>query len=384
MVPEQKRDYYEVLGLKKGASDDEIKKAYRKLAKQNHPDMNPGDKASETRFKEVSEAYETLSDASKRQRYDQFGHAGVDPSYGAGQYGGGFGGGFSEDFDLGSIFESFFGGGFGGQGQRQNAPQKGESLRVSVVLSFEEAAFGCEKEISVNRVEGCAVCAGSGAAPGTSADTCQTCGGTGQIRQTQRTVLGMVSTTAVCSACGGSGKIIKTPCQTCKGSGNVRKSRKIAVKLPAGIDEGQVVSVKGQGGVGKNGGPPGDVLVRVQVRPHPIFTREGENIYCDIPLTFVQAALGAEIDIPTLETKQRYAVPEGTQSGTTVRFKGKGIPSLRGRGRGDEYVRFVVEVPRDLSEAQKAKLREFGESLGDTNNSEHKSFFDKLKGSFNK
>ena len=382
MVPEQKRDYYEVLGLKKGAGDDEIKKAYRKLAKQNHPDVNPGNAAAETRFKEVSEAYEVLSDSSKRQRYDQFGHAGVDPSYGAGQYGGN--GGFSEEFDLGSIFESFFGGGFGGNASRQNAPQRGENLRASVILSFEEAAFACEKEISVSRVESCTHCSGTGAAAGTSADPCQTCGGSGQVRQTQRTVLGVVSTTAACSVCGGSGRVIKTPCQPCRGSGNVRKNRKITVKLPAGIDEGQVVSVKGQGGVGRNGGPPGDVLVRVQVRPHPIFTREGMNIYCDIPLTFVQAALGAEIDIPTLESRQRYAVPEGTQSGTTVRFKGRGIVNINGRGKGDEYVRFNVEVPRNLSELQKEKLRGFGESLKDSNNTQHKSFFDKLKDSFNK
>jgi len=381
-MPDQKRDYYEVLGLQKGASEDEIKKAYRKLAKQYHPDVNPGDKQAEERFKEVNEAYEVLSDPQKRQRYDAYGHAGVDPNFGAGQ--GGWSGGFGgfDDFDLGSIFESFFGGGT--TTSRRNAPTRGESVRASVILSFEEAAFGCEKEISVNRIENCPECDGSGAEKGTSADTCSTCHGTGQVRTSRRTPLGMVSTTAVCSDCHGSGKIIKNPCHTCHGAGTVHKHRNIKIKIPAGIDEGQTISLRNEGNAGRNGGPAGDLLVTISVRPHPIFTRDGTTVICEMPITFVQAVLGAELEVPTLDGKVKYTMPEGTQSGSTFRLKGKGIPRINSNVRGDQYVKVYVEIPKNLTEKQKDILRQFGEAVGEQNYEKRKSFFNKIKDTFSK
>lgn len=381
-MPDQKRDYYEVLGLQKGASEDEIKKAYRKLAKQYHPDVNPGDKQAEERFKEVNEAYEVLSDSQKRQRYDAYGHAGVDPNFGAGQ--GGWSGGFGgfDDFDLGSIFESFFGGGT--TTSRRNAPMRGESVRASVILSFEEAAFGCEKEIGVNRVENCPECDGSGAEKGTSADTCHTCHGTGQVRTSRRTPLGMVSTTAVCSTCQGSGKIIKNPCHTCHGAGTVNKHRSIKIKIPAGIDEGQTISLRNEGSAGRNGGPAGDLLVTISVRPHPIFTRDGTTVICEMPITFVQAVLGAELEVPTLDGKVKYTMPEGTQSGSTFRLKGKGIPRINSNVRGDQYVKVYVEIPKNLTEKQKDILRQFGEAVGEQNYEKRKSFFNKIKDTFSK
>jgi molecular chaperone DnaJ len=381
-MPDQKRDYYEVLGLSKGASEDEIKKAYRKLAKRYHPDVNPGDKQAEERFKEVNEAYEVLSDPQKRQRYDAYGHAGVDPNYGAGQGWGGFGGFGFDDFDLGSIFDSFFGG--GQTASRRNAPMRGESVRTTVMLSFEEAAFGCEKEISVNRIENCPGCDGSGAEKGTSRDTCPTCRGTGQIRSSRRTPLGMISTTTTCSACHGTGEIIKNPCRDCSGTGHVRKKRSIKIRIPAGIDEGQTISLRGEGNAGRNGGPAGDLLVTVSVRPHPFFTRDGTNVICEIPVTFVQAALGAELEVPTLDGKVKYTIPEGTQSGSTFRLKGKGIPRINSNVRGDQYVRVFVEVPKNLNEKQKNLLRQFGEAVGEQSYEKRKSFFEKFRDTFSK
>ena len=306
-MPEQKRDYYEVLGVSKGASDDEIKKAYRKLAKKYHPDVNPGDQAAEAKFKEVNEAYSILSDKEKRARYDQFGHAGVDPNYGAGGPGGGFGFDMG-DIDLGDIFGSFFGGGFGGFGgfggsssARRNGPQKGESLRANLTITFEEAAFGCEKELNLNRSEECEACHGSGCEPGTTAETCPDCRGTGVVRVQQRTGGFAFSSTAACTRCRGTGKIIHSPCKACGGSGSVKKSKRVTVSIPAGIDDGQAVSLRGQGNAGKNGGPAGDLIVGVRVKPSSQFRRDGTTVLYEQPVTFYQAVMGAELEIPTID-----------------------------------------------------------------------------------
>lgn len=384
-MPEQKRDYYEVLGVSKGASDDEIKKAYRKLAKKYHPDMNPGDKEAEAKFKEVNEAYSVLSDEQKRARYDQFGHAGVDPNYGAGGPGGPFGGFDMGDIDLGDIFGSFFGGGgfggFGGGGARRNGPQKGESLRANLTITFEEAAFGCEKEINLNRTEECDECHGSGCQPGTTAETCPDCRGTGVVRVQQRTGGFAFSSTAACTRCRGTGKIIHSPCKSCGGSGSVKKSKRITVTIPAGIDDGQAVSLRGQGNAGKNGGPAGDLIVGVRVKPHPQFRRDGTTVLYEQPVSFFQAAMGAELEIPTIDGKVKYTLPAGTQTGTTFRLRGKGIPELRGRGRGDQYVTIRVQVPTSLNSEQKEALRVFAQAMGEEVPEESglKGFFDKRK-----
>ncbi|OUQ79201.1 molecular chaperone DnaJ [Flavonifractor sp. An100] len=379
-MPEQKRDYYEVLGVSKGASEDELKKAYRKLAKKYHPDMNPGDKEAEAKFKEVNEAYEILSDKEKRAKYDQFGHAGVDPNFGAGGFGGGFDMG---DIDLGDIFGSFFGGGFGGFGgqqQRANAPQRGESLRANLTITFEEAAFGCEKEIELTRTEPCDDCHGSGCQPGTTAETCPDCRGSGVVR-IQRGGGGFAfSTSAPCSRCRGTGKIIHSPCKSCGGTGNVRKKKRLTITIPAGIDDGQAVSLRGQGNAGKNGGPAGDLIVGVRVKPHPQFQRDGTTVLYEQPISFYQAAMGADLEIPTIDGKVKYTLPAGTQTGTTFRLRGKGIPELRGRGRGDQYVTVKVQVPTALTAEQKEALHAFGAAMGEAPaESGVKSFFDKRK-----
>ncbi len=377
----EKRDYYEVLGVDKGASADEIKKAYRKLAKKYHPDLNPGDKAkaAEEKFKEASEAYEVLSDSDKKARYDQFGHAGVDPQAGGG-YGnyGDFGGGFGGFED---IFSSFFGGGFGGQTRRNpNAPQRGRDLKYAVDLTFEQACFGCEIELNVNRTERCDSCGGSGAEKGTSASTCNVCHGTGQVTSVQRTAFGNFQSTRPCSSCGGTGKVVTNPCKACRGEGTVRKSRKVKVKIPAGIDNDQIISVSGQADAGKNGGPAGDLLVVTRVKKHKIFTRQGYDIMCDFPITFVEATLGAEIKVPTIDGEVTYTVPEGTQTGTVFRLKGKGVPRLHGGGaRGDQYVKIKVEIPKNLTEKQKDILRQFADNVEPTKFKERKNFFDKVK-----
>ena len=375
----EKRDYYEVLGVSKGASEDEIKRAYKKLARKYHPDMNPGDKEAEEKFKEVNEANEVLSNPEKKAKYDQFGFAGVDPNYGAGQ--GGYGGAGGFDFgDLGDIFGSFFGGGFGGGGRRNpNAPQRGESIRASLSVEFTEAAFGCEKSITIDRSEQCPTCKGKGCAPGTTPEVCTECHGTGTVTQAQRTPFGMMQSQTVCPKCRGKGQIIHQPCPDCRGAGAVRKRRTIQVNIPAGIDNGQTISLRGQGHSGKNGGPAGDLLITVMVRPHEIFRRDGTAVFCEAPITFTQAVLGGTLEIPTIDGKVKYDIPEGTQTGTVFRLRGKGIPVLNGRGRGDQYVTVNIETPRNLNREQKEALKKFSESLGEGNYEKHKNFFGKKK-----
>jgi len=374
-----KRDYYEILGLSKGADDAAIKKAFRKLAKEHHPDVNPGNAEAEARFKEVNEAYEVLSDADKKAKYDQFGHAGVDPNF-AGAGGGydaygGFGG---MDFDLGDILGSFFNG-FGGGGAGRNAPRKGESIHLEVTVSFEEAAFGCEREVSVPTVVDCETCKGSGAAPGTTAEVCPQCRGTGSVQTARRTAFGVMNTAGPCPKCNGTGKIIHQPCETCKGRGKVRKNQKITVKIPAGIDDGQTVSIRGKGHAGQNGGPAGDLLVTVAVRPDPTFERVGTSVHSRISVSVVQAILGDELEVETLDGKVKYTIPEGTQSGTVFRLKGKGVPYLNADRRGDQFVTVAVEIPGGLNEAQKELLVKFGESIGQTAAGGGKGFFRKKR-----
>ena len=360
----EKRDYYEVLGLSKGASDDEIKKAYRRLAKEHHPDLHPGDKDCEERFKEIGEAYEILSDPDNKARYDQYGHAAFDPNSG---FGGGFGG-FGDFGDLGDILGNIFGGfGFGGGSTRsRNAPQKGENLRVRLSIAFEEAVFGCPKEITVPRIEDCEDCGGTGCKPGTSPETCPDCGGAGEVRVQQRTPFGVMSSTTACRRCGGSGKLVKDPCPKCGGKGKVRKQRTISVNIPAGIDDGQTISLRGQGHAGVNGGPNGDLLITVSVKAHPLFERDGSSILLEMPISFVQAALGAEVEVPTLDGKVKYTIPEGTQTGTIFRLRGKGVPYLNGSSRGDQYVTVNIETPKNLNKEQKELLRKFGEATGES------------------
>ena len=379
-MADNKRDYYEVLGVAKGASEDEIKKAYRQMAKKYHPDLNPGDKEAEARFKEVNEAYEVLSDSQKKARYDQYGHAGVDPNFGAGGYQGyGFDG---MDIDLGDIFSSFFGGG-GARRSNPNAPRRGSDVSASVVISFEEAARGCKKQVDVRLVDTCSDCRGSGAAKGSAPKPCPACNGTGQERRQQRTPFGVIQTQSVCSRCRGKGKIIDKPCSTCSGTGQVRRPSSVGINIPAGIADGQVITIRGKGNAGTNGGPAGDLEIQVAVRPHPVFEREGYDVHCELPLTFAQMALGAEVQVPTLDGNVPYTVREGTQPGETFRLKGKGFPYINGRGRGDEVVRVTVEVPKNLTSEQKKLLHAFEETLGDKNYQKRRSFFDKLRDAFN-
>ncbi len=381
-MAEQKRDYYEVLGVAKTASDDELKKAYRKLAKQYHPDMNPGDKEAEAKFKEINEAYEVLSDKDKRAKYDQFGHAGVDPNFGGGGFGGYGDFGDFGDFGFGDILGDLLGGGFGGRGAQRSGPQRGESLRAGVTISFEEAAFGCEKEISLTRLESCESCHGSGCAPGTTAEVCPDCRGSGTVRVQQRMGGMAFTSSAPCSRCRGTGKIIRQPCKSCGGGGNVRKQRKISVSIPQGINDKQAVSLRGQGNAGANNGPAGDLIVEVRVKPHPYFQREGTSVLYECPVSFYQAAMGAELEIPTIDGKVKYTLPAGTQPGTTFRLRGKGIPELRGRGRGDQYVTVQVRVPTSLTNQQRDALQAFAEAMGESapsSGSPVKDFFSKKK-----
>ena len=381
-MADNKRDYYEVLGVEKSASADEIKRAYRKKAMQYHPDRNPDNPEAEARFKEAGEAYEVLSDADKRARYDQYGHAGVDPNFGAGGYGGygggGFGG-FSGFGDFGDIFSDIFGGG-GGSRSSANAPRRGENVGARIEVTFEEAAFGVEKEVTAARIENCAACSGTGSADG-AVETCDRCRGTGQVRTTQNFMGMTMQSTAACPQCNGKGKVIKTPCSTCKGKGKVRRNKKVNVRVPAGVDDEQMVRVKGEGNVGANGGPNGDLMVEVSIKPHKIFQREGMNVICEMPISFTQAALGAEIQVPTLDGKVKYTIPEGTQTDTVFRLRDKGIPDVYNKSRrGDQLVRVVVETPTKLTKDQKELLRQLEESLGDT--PKRKKFFDAVKDIF--
>ena len=377
-----KRDYYEVLGVSKTATDDELKKAYRKLAKQYHPDLHPGDKEAEAKFKEINEAYEILSDADKRAKYDQYGFAAFDPNSGFGGFDGGFGG-FD---DLGDILGSIFGGGFGGFGsgfgggqRRNNGPRKGENVRVNLTLDFEEAVFGCKKEIPVNMVETCPDCKGTGCAEGTHPETCPDCGGRGTVVRTQRTAMGMMQSTSQCPRCNGRGQVIHTPCPTCKGNGRIRKKKTVSVSIPAGIDNGQTVSLRGLGNEGVNGGAPGDLLVTVTVRAHALFERDGSSILLDLPISYAQAVLGAEVTVPTLTGKVKLTIPEGTDTGTTFRLKGKGVPFLRGNGSGDQFVTVNIETPKKLNDTQKEALRKFAEAMDEPVAAEKKRGFGKKK-----
>lgn len=379
-MPENKRDYYEVLGVSKGASDDEIKKAYRKTAKKYHPDLNPDNAEAEAKFKECNEAYEVLSDPQKKARYDQFGFAGVDPNYGAGQGGAGFDGGFGfdGDIDLGDIFSSFFGGGFGGGGRNPNAPQRGRDLQSSVSLTFEEAAKGCKKTIEVMRVMDCSDCGGSGAAKGSSPTTCPECQGRGVINIQQRSPFGVMTTQRTCTRCAGTGKIITNPCQKCNGKGKVRARKKVDINIPAGIDNNQVVSVRGFGNDGVNGGPAGDLKVVVNIKKHPYFNRDGYDVWVDRHVSIVQATLGAEIKVPTLEGDVTLHIPAGTQPGEVFTLKGnKGIQRLNSIGKGDEHVRIVVDIPKNITDEQRELLKQFDKDYVSPKGKE--GFFDKFK-----
>ena len=378
-----KRDYYEVLGVARTANDDEIKKAYRQLAKKYHPDMHPGDAECEAKFKEASEAYAILSDADKRRQYDQFGHA-------AFENGGPGAGGFDfSGMDFSDIFGDLFGDFFGGGSRRaSNGPMKGANLRAAVHISFEEAAFGCEKELEITLKEECAACHGSGAKAGTSKETCTKCGGKGRVMMTQQSLFGMVQNVTTCPDCRGSGQVIKTPCPECSGSGYVARRKTITVSIPAGIDNGQSVRIRDKGEPGKNGGPRGDLLVEVIVAPHPIFQRSDYDIYSSAPMSFAQATLGGTIIIDTLDGQVAYDVKPGTQTDTRIRLKGKGVPSLRNKAmRGDHYVTLVVQVPTGLSHEAKEALKAFDAVSGDSlstpaegkNEKKKKSFKDKVK-----
>lgn len=368
-----KRDYYEVLGLGKQASEDEIKKAYRKLARQYHPDVNKEANA-ESKFKEVKEAYDVLSDAGQRSRYDQYGH--IDPNQGMG--GGGFSGG---DFGgIGDIFDMFFGG--GGGRKDPNGPQRGNDLQYTMTIEFKEAVFGKEMDITIPRTESCDTCFGSGAKPGTKPDTCSVCHGSGQQEVVQNTPFGRMVNRRACSNCGGKGKVIKEKCTTCHGQGQVKKQRKIHVRIPAGVDDGAQLRMTGEGEGGLRGGPEGDLYIIIRVKSHDFFEREGDDIYCEVPLTFTQAALGDEIEIPTLSEKVRLKIPAGTQTGTYFRLKGKGVPRLRGVGQGDQHVKVVVVTPSKLNDEQKDLLRQVASLDGEHTHEQEQSFFDRVKRAF--
>lgn len=370
-----KRDYYEVLGVSKGASEDEIKKAYRKLARQYHPDVNKAADA-EDKFKEVKEAYEVLGDNQKRATYDQFGH--VDPNQGMGGFGGA--GGFGDMGGFGDIFDMFFGG--GGQRRNPNAPQRGADLQYTMTIEFKEAVFGKETDITIPRTEQCDNCHGSGASPGSKPETCSGCRGTGQQEIVQNTAFGRIVNRRVCSVCNGQGQIIRDKCGECHGTGNVKRQRKIHVKIPAGVDEGAQLRISGEGEAGLRGGPPGDLYIVIRVKSHDFFEREGDDIYCEVPLTFVQAALGDEIEIPTLSEKVKLKIPAGTQTNTYFRLKGKGVPRLRGYGTGDQHVKVVVVTPTNMSEQQKQLLREFGGLIGESTHEHQASLFERMKKAF--
>ena len=376
----EKRDYYEVLGVPRDATTADIKKAYRALARKYHPDVNPDNKEAEEKFKEINEAHEVLSNSEKRAKYDQYGHAAFDPSMGAGA-GGGFGG---AGFDFGDIFSSFFGGGGGfggfggGGGGRRSRAVDGDDIYTRVTLSFEEAVEGVKRDVTYRVIEECPDCHGSGAKKGTEAETCTQCKGTGQVTVNQRTPFGMMQSTTTCPGCRGRGKTVKDPCGNCSGKGYVRVEKKLSVSIPAGVDNGNRIVLRGKGDVGRNGGENGDLVVEVTVRRHAFFEREGDHIFCEVPVTFTEAALGAEIDIPTLEGKQKYTIPEGTQYGTSFTLRGKGMPNVNTKRRGDLVITVTIEVPKNLSEKQKQELREFAASCGEKNNEKKTGFIKKI------
>ena len=388
----EKRDYYEVLGIGKNATDAEIKSAYRKLAKKYHPDLNPGNKEAEEKFKEVNEANDVLSDPQKRQRYDQFGFAGVDPNYAAANGGGagGFGGGFG-GVDLGDIFGDIFGGGFGGgfsgfgggsSTSTANVPRKGHDIQASVILTFEEAAHGCSKKITINRQDTCPDCGGTGAAKGTSPETCPDCGGRGYVVTQQRTPFGVMQSQQPCSHCGGRGTIIRNPCKTCRGTGKTAARKSLEINIPAGIDDDQNIALRGQGDAGSNGGPAGDVIVHVTVKADPMFERDGYDVTIHVPITFSQAVLGDDVEVPTVDGRIVQHIPEGTQSGTKFRLRGQGIQYLNGRGRGDQYVIVDVEIPKKVTRAQREALKAFEDSMKEDNYEKRKGFFKNLRDRF--
>lgn len=382
----EKRDYYEVLGVGKDADAKEIKKAYRKLAMKYHPDKNPGDKDAEEKFKEINEAYEVLSDEEKRSTYDRFGHDGLNGQggFGGGQGFGGFGGsgfgGFEDIF--GDIFGSSFGGGFGGSSSRRRGPKRGADIRQSVTISFEDAAFGKKIKVKINRSEECEECHGSGARPGTSKKTCPTCHGSGTVQSVQRTPFGNIASQRTCSTCDGEGEINESPCNKCHGKGSIRKTKTIEVDIPAGIDDGQMIKLSGQGEVGEKGGPRGDLYIVVNVQKHDIFTREGYDVYIEMPIRFTQAALGDKLEVPTLDGKVSYTLPEGTQTGTVFRLREKGIPKLRSNSRGDQYVKVIIDTPKKLNEDQKELLRKFDESCGNKVHEKQRSWKSKIDNFF--
>ena len=372
-----KRDYYDVLGVDKSADEASIKKAYRSLAKKYHPDMNPGDAEAEKKFKEVNEAYAILSDPQKKQQYDQFGHAAFEQ--GGPGAGGGFGG-FEGFGGCGDIFSDIFGGGFGGSSSaRRNAPMRGDDVGATVNITFEEAAFGVKKDVTYNRIQRCSDCGGSGAEKGTQPETCSTCGGTGQRRVVQRMMGMQFQSTTTCEACRGTGKVVKNPCSNCRGTGFVKVSKKLGVSIPAGINDGERIALRGEGCDGRNGGPTGDLIITVRVRRHNVFERDGYNIYCEVPITVAEATLGAEITVPTLEGNIQYTIPEGTQPGTQFTIRQKGIPFVNNSTRrGDLIFTVNVEIPKGLNEKQKEHMRAFAESCGENNYGKKTGFFKKL------
>lgn len=383
-----KRDYYEVLGVDKNASDAEIKKAYHKLAMKYHPDKNPGDKAAEEKFKEANEAYEILSDPDKKSKYDRFGFAGVDPSYGGGagqggfggfggfgNFGGGFGGAGGMGFD--DIFD-MFGGMAGGSRRRRGGPQKGRDLQKTVTIDFTDALFGCSRQIELNKDVKCKTCGGTGAKPGTSKKTCDQCGGSGQVTQVSNTPFGRFQNISTCPKCGGTGQVVETPCSDCGGTGRQRKTVKLKVDIPAGVDTDSIVTLRGQGEPGQNGGPDGDLYIVVNVRPHSTYRRRGNDLYLEMPITFEQAALGAKVQVPGFGESYSYTISPGTQTGSSFRLRGKGVPDVRTGRKGDLYVKVVVEVPTKLNRKQKKAVEEMAESLGDDAYPK-KSKFDKLR-----
>lgn len=373
------KDLYEILNIDRNATQDEIKKAYRQLAKKYHPDLNPDDAEAEQKFKEINSAYEVLSDADKRARYDRFGHAGVDPQAGGGAGFGGFDDIFGDIFD---IFGSGFGSGFS-RSSRRNGPVRGADLRYDLNLEFKEAVFGIEKEIQIRRSEECSTCNGSGAKPGTQKETCSNCNGTGEVRYAQQTPFGQFVRVGTCDVCHGTGETIEEKCPTCHGSGREIKDKKLKVKIPAGVNNGSVISLKGEGESGQRGGSPGDLYIYINVKEDPVYTREGNNLFIDIPISFTEATLGAEIEVPTLEGVEKFHIPEGTQTGTQFRLKNKGVPNLRGGGRGHLFFTVNIETPTGLTERQRELLIEFAKESGETHEKRKKGFFKKVKDAFN-